>query len=570
MKFQHLKISLCQINSTVGDLDGNSLKIIEYYKKTVQDHSPDLVVFPECALIGYPPEDLLFKKSFLDAARKALNKICRETGRTLMVVGTARVKNGQVFNCAVGIQNGKIQWTYAKKILPNYGVFDEKRYFSPGKDLGIFQVHGIPMGISVCEDIWEEDMKLSPCRAQSKQGAKILINISASPFCVGKFDVRRELLKRRARQSGLPILYVNCVGGQDELVYDGRSMAVDAKGRLQVLAGSFEEDIRVVGIDFARSHVAAIHGERTALPSGIVEIYQALVLGTRDYCDKNGFKTALVGLSGGVDSALTAALAVKAIGPDRVTGVTLPSKFSSVSTRNDAEKFAKNMGIQFLKIPIQRIYQTFLKELAPYLKDQGNRGGRGGRVPDVTEENLQPRIRAAILMALSNRYGHLVLTTGNKSEISVGYCTLYGDTAGGFAVLKDVPKGVVYALARYVNKLVGRAVIPLSTIRRAPTAELKFNQKDQDTLPPYPLLDKILDGYVEKDLGYQELRGGRGGFNEKTLQRVIRMVDSNEYKRRQSPPGIKITPKAFGRDRRMPITNRFSDTYVRGRIKVYP
>lgn len=548
MKPGQLNIAVCQINPIVGDLAGNSRKIIEYYRMAVQDHSPDLVVFPECALIGYPPEDLLLKKSFLDAARKALHEVCREAGRTPAVVGTALAKNGLVFNSAVGIQNGSIQWTCAKKILPNYGVFDESRYFSPGTDLGVIRVRGIPIGISICEDIWEEDMKLSPCMAQARHGAKILINLSASPFHAGKFGVRHRLLKRRARQTGLPVIYVNCVGGQDELVYDGRSMAVDERGRIQVLAESFEEDIRVVHMDLARGHVASIRREMAALPAGIAEIHKALVLGTRDYCDKNRFKTAVVGLSGGVDSALTAALAVEAIGTDRVVGVTLPSKFSSRLTRDDAEKLAKNLGIRFLKIPIQRIYQAFLRELGPFLKD---------RAPDVTEENLQPRIRASILMALSNRYGHLVLTTGNKSEISVGYCTLYGDTAGGFAVLKDAPKGVVYELARYVNHQAGHPVIPISTIRRAPSAELKFNQKDQDTLPPYPLMDNILDGYVKRDLGYRELL--RKGLDGKTVRRVIKMVDANEYKRRQSPPGVKITPKAFGRDRRMPITNRFSD-----------
>lgn len=548
MKTGAFRIAVCQIDPTVGDLAGNSQKIVEYYRKAVSAHSPDLVVFPECALIGYPPEDLLLKKSFLDAARDALDGISREAGGTPLIVGTALARKGLAFNSAVCLQNGKIRWTYSKKILPNYGVFDEKRYFSPGGDPGVFRVKGVPMGISICEDIWEDDMKVSPCMAQARSGAALLINISASPFFAGKFGVRHRLLKRRARQTGLPIVYVNCSGGQDELVYDGRSMAVDERGRLQVLAKSFEEDTRVVHVELSGKRVSSIRPDKAAMPTGVAEIHQAIVLGTRDYIDKNGFKSAVVGLSGGVDSALVAALAVEAIGPDRVVGVTLPSRFSSSGTRSDAEKLARNLGIRFLKIPIQRIYQAYLKELAPYLK---------GRPADTTEENLQPRIRAALLMALSNRYGHLVLTTGNKSEISVGYCTLYGDTAGGFAVLKDAPKGVVYEMARYVNHRAGRAVIPLSTLRRAPSAELKSGQKDQDTLPPYPLLDRILDGYVKGDLSYGELL--RKGLDGRTVRRVIKMVDANEYKRRQSPPGVKITPKAFGRDRRMPITNRFSD-----------
>ncbi|OGR84294.1 MAG: hypothetical protein A2901_03015 [Elusimicrobia bacterium RIFCSPLOWO2_01_FULL_54_10] len=549
MKLDQLKVAICQINSTVGDLSGNSRKIIEYYLKSVEDYSPDMVVFPECALSGYPPEDLLLKSGFMNALAKSLDSVRKEVGRTLAVVGTPMMKEGRRFNSAVGIQNGKILWAYSKRILPNYGVFDEKRYFTPGSDLGLFRVQGVPAGISICEDIWEDDMRLSPCMAQAKRGAKILINISASPFHSGKFGVRYDLLKRRVAAVKTPVIYANCVGGQDELVYDGRSMAMDAKGQLRVLASSFEEDIRIVHIDLANGQVKSIWREKAALPLGVPEIHQALVLGTRDYVNKNRFKSALVGLSGGVDSALVAALAAEAIGRDRVIGVTLPSKFSSEETRGDAEKLARNLGIQFLKIPIQKINRAFLDELAPFLK---------GRKPDVTEENLQPRIRATILMALSNRYGHLVLTTGNKSEIAAGYCTLYGDTAGGFAMLKDASKGMVYSLARYVNKMAGRPVIPASTLSRAPTAELKFRQKDQDTLPPYPVLDKILDGYVEEDLGYDDLI--RKGFDKETVKKVIRMVDSSEYKRRQSPPGIKISPKAFGRDRRMPVTNLFSDS----------
>ncbi len=547
-KPDHLKIAICQINPTVGDLKANARKIIEYYLKSVEDYSPDLVVFPECALTGYPPEDLLLKASFIKGADAALKTIAQEIGPTLAIVGTVTANGQSIFNSAVGLQGGKSVWTYSKRILPNYGVFDEQRYFSPGKETGIFKVQGVPMGISVCEDIWEDDLSLNPCAAQARKGARILINISASPFFAGKFDVRYQLLKRRVKETKVPIIYVNMAGGQDELVYDGRSMAMDADGHLRVLTKSFEEDIGLVHFDLNKGHVRSIWREKAALPLGIPEIHQALLTGTRDYVNKNKFKSVILGLSGGIDSALTAALAVEAIGKDRVIGVTMPSRFSSSETVGDAEKVAINLGIKFLKIPIHGIHRAFLKELAPAFK---------GMKADTTEENIQPRIRGMILMALSNKFGHLVLTTGNKSEISVGYCTLYGDTAGGFAMLKDAPKGMVYDLSRYINKLEGREIIPASTIRRVPTAELKFNQTDQDTLPPYPVLDKIIQGYVEEDLSYEQLL--RRGFDAKVLQRVIQMIDRSEYKRRQSPPGIKITPKAFGRDRRMPITNKFTE-----------
>ncbi len=547
MKDKTLRLAIAQVNSTVGDLQGNAAKISRYIKKA-KDCGADIVCFPELALCGYPPEDLLFKESFIQSAEAALQVIAKEIGPTPAIVGTALKKNKRIYNAAAALQNGKTTWTYFKRKLPNYGVFDEKRYFSPGKDLGLFKVKGVPIGISICEDIWDRDPKTSVCLIQARAGAKILINISASPFHAGKFTVRNGILRRLVREARVPVLYINMVGGQDELVYDGRSMAMDAGGQLRVLAKSFEEDIALVHFDLKNGQVHSIWKEKAPMPSGIEEIHHALVVGIRDYVNKNRFKSVILGLSGGVDSALTAALAVQAIGRDRVVAVSMPSKYSSKATQADAVKLAKNLGIQLMIIPIGEILKVYLKVLAPHFE---------GKAPDATEENLQSRIRAMILMALSNKFGHLVLSTGNKSEITVGYCTLYGDMAGGFSVLKDAPKGMVYALSRLVNKQTRPPAIPQSTLDRAPSAELKHNQKDQDTLPPYPMLDRIIQGYIEEDMGYQEL--AREGLNPKVLQKVIHMADSSEYKRRQSPPGVKITPKSFGRDRRMPITNRFSE-----------
>lgn len=546
-----IRIALCQMNPTVGDLEGNSRKILEGYWKAAQRFKTDLVVFPELSLCGYSPEDLVLRKSFVDQNRKFMNRLAQKMTGPACIVGYVRRKNGKTLNSAAVIQNARISSNYSKKILPNYGVFDEKRIFAPGEDSGIFRIKGIPIGLNICEDLWEEDLKLSPCAHEVKKGAKILINISASPYHAGKMNERLKILQRRARQTHCPIVYVNMVGGQDELVFDGRSMVVDQKGTLILLAQSFKEDVQVVSFELqGRSGVSVTESrKREPLLTGAGEIYQALVLGTKDYVEKNKFKGILIGLSGGIDSALTACIAVDAIGKHRVTGVTMPSKFSSRGTRRDAEKIAKNLGIHLQTIPIGQLMDAFTRALSLSFK---------GTKPNIAEENIQSRIRGTLLMALSNKFGHLVLTTGNKSETSVGYCTLYGDTAGGFAVLKDVPKTVVYQLALYVNQRTKKTIVPGSTIRRAPTAELKVNQKDQDTLPPYVLLDQIIKGYVEEDLDLETLRKRR--FNKVVLTRVIKMIDQSEYKRRQSPPGVKITPKSFGRDRRMPITNLFSET----------
>lgn len=546
-----LRIALCQINPTVGDISGNSNKILSYYQQAVKS-GVDLALFPECALPGYPPEDLLLRRSFVKANESTIQALAKKMNRAAAVIGFVHSQNGKLFNSAAVIHRSKIIKIYSKKQLPNYGVFDEKRYFSPGHDNGLIKIKSISLGISICEDIWEQDPKTNPVIQQSKQGAKILANISASPYYSGKFNVRFQLLRKRVRQTHSPILYVNMIGGQDELIFDGRSMVLDQNGRLVVLCKSFTEDLKVVEFEQDTGsrplRVSYSEGEEICA-EGIEEIYQALVLGTRDYVEKNGFKNVVLGLSGGIDSSLTACIAVAALGKERVLGVLMPSRYSSRATTQDAKRLAEHLGIQQLKIPIEKIFTAYLQTLKPVFR---------GRSPDITEENLQSRIRGTILMALSNKFGHLVLTTGNKSEVSVGYSTLYGDTAGGFAVLKDIPKIKVYELAKFINKKAGKEIIPKSVFLRPPTAELKPNQKDQDTLPPYPLLDKIIEHYVEKDEGAEEIL--RYGIQKKTLEKVIRMIDSSEYKRRQSPPGIKITPKSFGKDRRMPITNRFRES----------
>lgn len=548
---KNLRLSVCQINPVVGDLSGNSEKILRFYDRAVRRDRPDLVVFPECSLTGYPPEDLLLKESFLRETRKHMDALAAKLDRSWACVGSVHSRGGKVYNAAVLVRRGKIAGIYAKQSLPNYGVFDEKRYFSPGSDPGIYRVEGVPVGFSVCEDIWDGGEKVNPCVRQAQRGAKILVNLSASPYHAGKLKVRLDLLKARSRQTRCPVVYANMVGGQDELVLDGRSLALDAGGSLRALAKGFEEDILTVDFEAGsgRATVRVLQGKMETAPADVIaEIYQALVLGTRDYVEKNRFGSVVVGLSGGIDSALVAAIAVEALGPDRVTGVTMPSRFSSAATRRDARRLAQNLGIAFRSVSIEKIFKAYRETLAPLF---------AGRAPDITEENLQSRIRGTLLMALSNKFGHLVLTTGNKSEVSVGYCTLYGDTAGGFALLKDVPKTDVYRLSRFVNRRAGRELIPRSILERAPTAELKPNQKDQDTLPEYELLDKMIRLYVEEDRGYGEMV--RKGISAGLLKKTLRMIDGNEYKRRQSPPGVKITPKAFGRDRRMPITNRFRE-----------
>ncbi len=572
-----LRIGLCQINTTVGDIEGNTKKILDYIAKG-KKMGVDLLVFPEMAVTGYPPEDLLFMPKFIEANLKAINKIARATTSIAALVGFVD-KDGDIFNAAALLHNGKLVHTYCKTFLPNYGVFDEDRYFQPGKDNFIFTLNATPIGPSICEDLWYPG---DPIRTQALSGgAELIVNISSSPYHAGKAQFREKMISTRASDNVAIVAYCNLVGGQDELVFDGGSLIFDQTGNLMARGKQFEEDLLLADLDMEavfrmRLHDPRIRREKLAeeekelmkinlpdlrpsvrkrpsLPKRdskpldrLAEIYAALVLGTGDYIRKNGFRKVLIGLSGGIDSALTAAIAVDALGKKAVVGVAMPSQYSSKESIEDAEILAKNLGIQFLTIPITEVFQAYLNTLSPPFK---------GLKPDVTEENVQARIRGNLLMALSNKFGWLVLTTGNKSEMSVGYCTLYGDMAGGYAVLKDVLKTSVYELTKFRNKKEGRDLIPRRTFMKPPSAELRPNQKDEDSLPPYPILDPILKGYVEEDKGLEEI--AKMGFKESMIKEVINMVDRNEYKRRQSPPGVKITHRALGKDRRLPITTKY-------------
>lgn len=571
-----LRVALAQVNTTVGALEANRRRIAAALGEA-RAAGAELVVFPEMALTGYPPEDLVLRTDFLAAARASLEKLAAETAGLTAVVGTALLED-DVFNAAAILSDGAVRG-YARKVkLPNYGVFDEERYFAPGDAPTVLTLGELPIGVSVCEDIWVPDGPLVP---QVRAGNALLaINISASPYHRGKEHVRRTMLAARAADHSVPLVFVNLVGGQDELVFDGGSAVFDEQGRVVAAAEMFAEDLVVADIDLTRArsrrlrepmarrswlHVpeAPLNVVSVARPAagataalspapaklapelGDLEVvWRALVLGLADYVRKNGFQSVLVGLSGGIDSALTAAIAVEALGPERVHAVTMPSRFSSEGTFNDALAVAKCLAIPCPTIPIEPLMAQFSAALAPLF---------AGRAADVTEENLQARIRGTLLMALSNKFGHLLLTTGNKSENAMGYCTLYGDMAGGFAVLKDIPKTLVFALSRHRNLRGPGQVIPESVIERPPTAELRENQKDEDSLPPYVILDQILAGYVEEDRSISELAAR--GLDAELVRKVARTVDRNEYKRRQGPPGIRITPKAFGKDRRMPITN---------------
>ena len=572
-----LRIGLCQINTTVGDIEGNTKKILDYISKG-KKVGADLLVFPEMAVTGYPPEDLLLMPKFIEANLRAVNKITKATTSITAIVGFVH-KDGDIFNSAALLHNGKMIDVYSKTYLPNYGVFDEDRYFQVGKENFIFTLKSTPIGLSICEDLWYPG---DPIRTQALYGgAELIVNISSSPYHAGKSIFRDKMISTRASDNMAMVAYCNLVGGQDELVFDGGSLIIDQKGELIVRGKQFEEDLVLADLDMEavfrmRLHDPRIRRERFSeeekglrkigLPAQIhsakkwppipkrdqkpldrlAEIYTALVLGTGDYIRKNGFQRVLIGLSGGIDSALTAAVAVDALGKQGVVGVAMPSQYSSKESLDDAKLLAKNLGIRFLTIPITEIFQAYLKTLSPSFK---------GLKPDVTEENIQARIRGNILMALSNKWGWLVLTTGNKSEMSVGYCTLYGDMAGGYAVLKDVPKTLVYELTKLKNKKEKRNIIPKRVFIKPPSAELRPDQKDEDSLPPYPVLDPILQAYVEEDKGVEDI--AKMGFKERMIKEVIQMVDRNEYKRRQSPPGVKITHRALGKDRRLPVTNKY-------------
>src|SRR5438876_1295942 len=569
-----LRLAIDQINVVVGDIDGNAQKVVEWIDRA-RDMDADIVTFPELALTGYPPEDLLLKPQFIDSNLSALETVIGRTHDITAIIGFVDWQD-DIFNAAAVAQNGKIVTTYHKMYLPNYGVFDEFRYFQPGNRCPVLQIGDATVGVSICEDIWYPD---GPVFLQALSGgAELIINISSSPYHAGKRRWRERMLATRAADNTVIVAYNNLVGGQDELVFDGDSLVFDENGDIIVRDRQFEEDLIVVDLDVESVFRQRLHdprrrqqklsaatvaeifpvtsrgGRRSRLPaieqseplSDDAEIYQALVLGTRDYVVKNGFKKVVLGLSGGIDSALTACIAVDALGSENVVGVLMPSEFSSRGSIEDSERLGKNLGIELLTIPITEPFHAFKTAL---------KAGFKGAKPDVTEENLQARIRGTYLMALSNKFGWLVLSTGNKSEISSGYCTLYGDMAGGFAVLKDVMKTTVFRLAEQCNRAAGRERIPRVIIEKPPSAELRPNQLDTDFLPPYDVLDPILKAYVEEDRSFAEMI--EMGFDKQLIRRVIRMVDTNEYKRRQAAPGVKITPRAFGRDRRMPVTNRF-------------
>lgn len=528
------KVAVAQINSIVGDLEGNAKKIIEYIREA-KSRGADIVTFPELAITGYPPKDLLLKPSFIEKDKEKLREIVEKTKDVAAIVGFVDGEGGEIYNAAALISDGELVGIQHKTHLPNYDVFDEKRYFQPASECRVFTLDDLNLGVNICEDIWVDD---GPTAVQAEMGAELIVNISASPFHVGKIKVRRELLARRAKENGVAIVYNNLVGGQDDLVFDGRSYIFNEEGVLIAQCKSFEEDLLVSDLETPSKIIP--EGD----PSD--EICKALILGIRDYVRKNGFEKVVIGLSGGIDSALTATLATKALGAENVVGVSMPSRISSKGSLDDAKKLVENLGIEYKVIPIADAADAYVKMLSKEF---------GGTEQDVTEENIQARIRGNILMALSNKFGYLVLTTGNKSELAVGYTTLYGDMAGGFAAISDVPKTTVYKLARYINSVEKREIIPENTIAKEPSAELREGQRDSDTLPPYDILDAILHAYIEEDKSKEEIMAQ--GFDERIVGEIIWKVDHNEYKRQQAAPGIKITPKAFGSGRRMPITNRY-------------
>ncbi len=541
-----MRVGLGQFDATVGDLAGNANKIRDIYAQALRAEV-DLLLFPELAICGYPPEDLLYKKHFLKDNRLAVEKIAADCPEITIIAGFADSFHGDTYNSAAVLQNGKITKIYRKCLLPNFSVFDEQRYFRAGNEPAVIKVKDINIALTICFDIW--DIKWLSNFLEGIGKIHMIANISASPFHLGKINKREEIVGQCAKEFNCAVAYCNLVGGQDELVFDGRSMFADSTGKIITKARAFDEDLLIA--DVAISGDSAVQVKSMQSPPEVPmdmldEIYQALILGTKDYTLKNGFKKILLGVSGGIDSAVTAAIAVDAIGAENVVCITMPSRFNSPETIKDAKQLAENLGIELLTIPIEPMLTQYHKELKTV---------RGWDDKGIAYENLQARIRGIILMSLSNQFGSLVLTTGNKSETSVGYATLYGDTAGGFAVIKDVPKTVIYKLAEHINKTKGREIIPADVITRPPSAELKPNQKDTDSLPDYDLLDTILKGYVEEDKSAQQLI--ESGLPKDVVYSVIRMVDRNEYKRRLCPPGIKITPKAFGKDRRLPITNRY-------------
>jgi len=543
---ERVTIGLAQINPTVGALEDNGNKIVDFIRLG-KKRGVDLIVFPELAITGYPPEDLLLKKSFVLDNLKVVRELARYSQDITIIVGFVDHRLGEIYNAAALLRGGRIEGVYHKMLLPNYGVFDEKRYFKPGSGSFTFfsKRATIKFALTICEDIWEP--KGAALTLAANHEPDVVINISASPYHFKKEKIRESILLSLAKKHRVVLVYCNIVGGQDELVFDGASVVVDSAGVFRYRAPCCEERLGIVEIVSHRNKVAVKKCDVSAKRLGsLEEIYKSLVTGTHDYICKNGFSQAVVGLSGGIDSSLTAKIACDAIGNENVVGASMPSRYSSKETQDDARRVAENLGMRFITIPIDRILSSYCASLADEFK---------GLKEDITEENLQARIRGNILMALSNKFGWLVMTTGNKSEISMGYCTLYGDMAGGFAVIKDVPKTLVYKLVDFVNKKDACEIIPGSVIKRPPTAELKPNQKDEDSLPPYTVLDPILKLYIEEDVSIGEII--KEGFDRKMVKDVVNKVDQNEYKRRQAPPGVKITPRAFGKDRRFPIINKY-------------
>ena len=559
-----LRIALAQINTTVGDLTGNVLKIKKFIKKAEEVNS-DIIVFPELSITGYPPEDLLLKSHFIEDNIKAAKEVAKHTSNIIAIYGFVEKENKKIFNSAAISHNQQLLGTQKKIYLPNYGVFDEKRYFSSGHSHSLINLENSTVGINICEDIWHPN----PTKNLAASGVSTILNINGSPFQIGKIEERKRLLIKRAKENKVNIAYVNMVGGQDELVFDGGSMFINFDGKIQVIGPQFTEKLLVYDLDEHQNqdrsqsitystnsiNIKASKNKKhilekfnTTQESSIEEdqILQALILGTKDYVQKTGFSKVLIALSGGIDSALVATIASLALGPENVRCVYLPSRFSSQSSKSDANQLCINLGINLNEISIEDIFSTYESTLSEDFKNT-NWG--------VAEENLQSRIRGALVMALSNKFGYLVLTTGNKSEMAVGYATIYGDMAGGFAVIKDVPKTLVYKISNYINLKYKKEIIPESIITKEPSAELKFDQKDSDSLPPYEILDKILELYVEKDFSTYEIQ--TMGFDNDIINHVIKLVDKNEYKRRQSAPGIKITAKNFDRDRRMPLSNKY-------------
>jgi NAD+ synthase (glutamine-hydrolysing) len=575
---RRLRIGLAQTNTTVGDFAGNRQKILEAIEKA-RVSGVDLITFPELAICGYPPEDLLFKPQFIQENLRSLDKVIEASAGMTVITGFVDADE-DIYNAAAVIHDGKLAGVYHKIYLPNYGVFDENRYFRAGSECPVYTIAGINIGINICEDIWYEG---GPSAVQAYAGADVIVNISASPYHFDKGNYRERMIAARAADNVAIVAFNNLVGGQDELVFDGNSLIIDEKGQTIARGEQFREDLIIADLDIENVFRTRLHdprwrqglirreeqGWRPAEKISVsqapftadkpplprrdtkaygfpAEVYEALVLGTHDYILKNGFRKVLIGLSGGLDSSLVAAIAVDALGKSNVVGVAMPSRYSSEGSLSDAGLLVENLGIELITLPIEPAFKAYLDTLAESFK---------GKEPDVAEENIQARVRGNLLMALSNKFGWLVLTTGNKSEMATGYATLYGDMAGGFAVIKDVPKTMVYRLADYRNSLSGKEIIPATVISKPPSAELRPDQKDTDSLPSYEVLDPILMAYVEEDRSVEQIVAA--GADEKIVRRVARLVDMSEYKRRQAPPGVKITPRAFGRDRRLPISNRF-------------